>query len=564
MSQIVFYILSALLVIAPLIFSPRSSELFEFPKILVIYFFAALLLPLVIIKIYELKQKFKILNSKFLILVLSGIGVFLLSQILAFFFSIDQHVSLFGYYSRFNGGLFSLFSYLTIFFAALLYLNKKYVLSLLKITLGVAIIIALWTLPSHFGYDFICLIVLKQFNTACWTAQFIPEQRIFGTLGQPNWYATYLLISIFIALFFIVVKQGLFSKKYERINLIINIVVFLLLSIELIWTKSRAGLVAYLILAPVFAIGQLLINKKLRTKNEKGKATIKNAITQNAKYIKWLIIPIYLIVFISQLYPFISQRLHVYTFTPSRQTAKTVSNIQDPVSNAQDLTSKIQHPASSNVTASSDIRLVVWQGAWQLGLKHPLFGTGPETFAYSYYSTRPQTHNLTSEWNYVYNKAHNELLNYLANTGFIGLFSYLFMFAIFLIPAIYVLFKSKAPHFALDKVGASRGKQKSKVIRKNRIRLKKCTNNEAEYRAVQYALEDIIKHPDYLKGVETIEFKIDSNLVVQQLNGKFKVKNSKIREYVTEINFLLPQISIPIVFQLIPREQNLADELKYD
>ena len=59
--------------------------------------------------------------------------------------------------------------------------------------------------------------------------------------------------------------------------------------------------------------------------------------------------------------------------------------------------------------------------------KYPLFGTGVETFAYSYNFVRPLTHNLTSEWDYVYNKAHNEYFNYLATTGFIGLISYLFI-----------------------------------------------------------------------------------------------------------------------------------------
>ncbi|KKP86838.1 MAG: hypothetical protein UR89_C0013G0026, partial [Candidatus Roizmanbacteria bacterium GW2011_GWA2_35_8] len=86
---------------------------------------------------------------------------------------------------------------------------------------------------------------------------------------------------------------------------------------------------------------------------------------------------------------------------------------------------------NSGVTESLDIRKIVWKGAIDLGFKYPLFGTGLETFAYSYYFVRPSAHNLTSEWDYLYNKAHNEYLNYFATTGFTGLISYLIIIFIF-------------------------------------------------------------------------------------------------------------------------------------
>ena len=54
-----------------------------------------------------------------------------------------------------------------------------------------------------------------------------------------------------------------------------------------------------------------------------------------------------------------------------------------------------------------------------------MIGAGPETFAQAYYQYRPIEHNQTSEWELLYNKAHNEFLNYLATTGVFGLLSYL-------------------------------------------------------------------------------------------------------------------------------------------
>ena len=88
-------------------------------------------------------------------------------------------------------------------------------------------------------------------------------------------------------------------------------------------------------------------------------------------------------------------------------------------------------------TESGTIRKIVWQGAIQIWKNYPIFGTGVETFAYSYYKYRPAAHNLTSEWDYVYNKAHNEYLNFLANTGTVGLLSYLFLVG----TAIYLFIK---------------------------------------------------------------------------------------------------------------------------
>lgn len=79
------------------------------------------------------------------------------------------------------------------------------------------------------------------------------------------------------------------------------------------------------------------------------------------------------------------------------------------------------------ITNSANIRQLVWTGAFRLIQQYPLIGTGPETFAQSYYWTRPIEHNLTSEWNFLYNKAHNEYLNYAATTGLLGLFAYLFL-----------------------------------------------------------------------------------------------------------------------------------------
>lgn len=90
----------------------------------------------------------------------------------------------------------------------------------------------------------------------------------------------------------------------------------------------------------------------------------------------------------------------------------------------------------------------------------------------------------------------------------------------------------------------------------------RATNNEAEYEAVIFALQKI-KH---LYGKEKVkemefEFRLDSELVVNQLSGKFKIEEEKLQPLFLKIHNLKLDFG-PIVFVAIPREQNHhADEL---
>lgn len=82
------------------------------------------------------------------------------------------------------------------------------------------------------------------------------------------------------------------------------------------------------------------------------------------------------------------------------------------------------------------------------------------------------------------------------------------------------------------------------------------TNNEAEYQAAIFALKKI-KH---LIGGEKaekmeIEIKMDSELIVNQLNGKFKIKEKGLIPFFIEI-WNLKQDFGKVNFTHIPREEN--------
>lgn len=82
------------------------------------------------------------------------------------------------------------------------------------------------------------------------------------------------------------------------------------------------------------------------------------------------------------------------------------------------------------------------------------------------------------------------------------------------------------------------------------------TNNIAEYSAIAEALRWIKNNLDNLESLKMINFFMDSNLAVNQLNGLYKIKNSNIRIIYFEIKTIESEIKIPIIYKHIPREQN--------
>jgi ribonuclease HI len=79
------------------------------------------------------------------------------------------------------------------------------------------------------------------------------------------------------------------------------------------------------------------------------------------------------------------------------------------------------------------------------------------------------------------------------------------------------------------------------------------TNNVAEYTAVIEALQYCTSMNQKPK---TINFFLDSKLVVEQLNGNFKIKDSKLRELSLKIRILEQEVGGVITYHSIPREKN--------
>jgi ribonuclease HI len=82
------------------------------------------------------------------------------------------------------------------------------------------------------------------------------------------------------------------------------------------------------------------------------------------------------------------------------------------------------------------------------------------------------------------------------------------------------------------------------------------TNNVAEYRALLAGLTAA-----HERGVEEIEVVSDSELLVKQMRGEYKVKNATLRELVDEAHVLASRFR-GVTYTAVRREHNeLADRL---
>lgn len=99
--------------------------------------------------------------------------------------------------------------------------------------------------------------------------------------------------------------------------------------------------------------------------------------------------------------------------------------------------------------------------------------------------------------------------------------------------------------------------EKSQTIRKHSEYLgDKFTNNEAEYQAVIFALKKFkASFGKKLAKNSEVQIRADSELLVKQLNGKYKVLDSKIQSLFLEVWNLKFDFK-GVKFRLISREKN--------
>jgi len=99
--------------------------------------------------------------------------------------------------------------------------------------------------------------------------------------------------------------------------------------------------------------------------------------------------------------------------------------------------------------------------------------------------------------------------------------------------------------------------KKGDVLEQHGEKIGEKTNNQAEYQALIKGLQLAQKYQP-----RKLICLLDSSLVVNQLSGKFKVKNAGLRSLFFEAQKIMAQLKSEVVLKHISREKNtLADKL---
>ncbi len=366
--KIIEYGFYGLAFLVPLVFTTSTFELFEFPKMILVYLLTILIVAAFLVKsilLGELKLPRTPLNKP--------IAAFVLINILSTIFSIDRYTSIFGYYTRFNGGLLSLLCYVTLYYIFIGEMGKsgKKRGGFIKTLLFSSFFVSLYGILQHFGID-------KDY----WVQDV--QRRVFSTLGQPNWLAAFLVMVIPISLTYFLseAKKARFSSVARGSYYLLPIALY-----SAFWfTYSRSGLLGF-----GAAMGTFLIFLGRENLKRNWRPLVLMGLS-------WLLISA--LTFSSKI---------AFAATPSAQ------------------------PQQPSTGSTVQIRLAVWRGTLNLIKDHPFLGTGPETFGYSFLPYRPVELNQTAEWEFLYNKAHNEYLNIAACTGLLGLATYLWIIGKFVL-----------------------------------------------------------------------------------------------------------------------------------
>ncbi len=415
MRKTVVFFFHLIFLLVPLFFTAANDELFEFNKIILTYILTSLIFGVWIVRMI-LEKKLLWKKTSFDI----PIAIFYISQLLSTLFSIHQHTSIFGYYSRFNGGLLSITAYIVLYYAFINNVKRIEVKSLLGTLFLGATLSAFYAFMEHFGHSFSCLFITGNFDVACWIQDV--QSRVFGPFGQPNWLAAYLIMILPLAGTRLI---ELFSKPGIWWRLLFTGLIALYFS-TLLFTGSRSGLVglalgvvAYVVYMLIGLYRQHSLDAQQSVQQKKKKTTehTLRSILYSAGVGTVICLGL-IIIFGTPFTPKLSVIIGRLNKTPAPQT-------QQPTTTPTPAQSGTQLDVGGS--ESGDIRKVVWRGAIQVWKRYPIFGSGVETFAYSYYKDRPMEHNTLSEWDFLYNKAHNEFLNYLATTGTVGFTAYLLM-----------------------------------------------------------------------------------------------------------------------------------------
>ncbi len=105
-------------------------------------------------------------------------------------------------------------------------------------------------------------------------------------------------------------------------------------------------------------------------------------------------------------------------------------------------------------------------------------------------------------------------------------------------------------------IGATIKDGQGKLLARISQRIGIATNNQAEYRALIAALKEALE-----LGAKEVDIRLDSELVVKQLGGQYRVKNATLKPLFQAVKQLTERLEAFTITH-VPRRQNVeADRL---
>lgn len=344
----------------PLLFFPNVYTTFELAKVTIFKGAVVLLLILWLLK-YLLAGVWPMAEGRANRGLWLMLGLFCGLYLLAVVFSVAPDLSVFGWYPRFQG-LLTMVSYLI--FGAVIFFELRTPKQRERLILVLML-----------GFLAVCGVALLQ--------KFLPGflnfwndfafgGRIYGTMGHPNYLATYVVMIVPILV------ANIFGKKWQIFSAICLIVGFL----TLLFALSRAGFLAVFV--------SLLFCCIL------------------AAYRKWA----KKLLMVLAILPLLAGGFLWYII--AHQQAAWIQNT--PL--------LMRFTASEGSFPSIQIRLEIWPATVQQILARPLVGYGPETFAVSFPPFAPVSINTDPDAGEIPDRAHNEILDLAVQIGIPGMVAY--------------------------------------------------------------------------------------------------------------------------------------------
>lgn len=358
--------LLAMLIVVPLVFYTYTHDVFEFNKLTAFRIFTLLALLAFMARALLLGGVTLRASSLWPPIALVG-----LSSLLSTLWTNNLQTSIFGVYEDFEG-ILTIANYLLLWFLVHQFVrNLNEARKFLAAIVLAGVLAGGYGVAQNFGIDFIM-----------WNPNTYSASRLFGSLGNPNFLAAYLLMSLPVAFIFFLNLDRPRTKS-------LLLAAVMIMAVSILFTKSRGAL--YALVAETALFGLYLWYDGRRP----GSLWKQNR--------RWLMI-LGLLAGLTLFSPFVRSTI---TTTVTRTLA----------------TLDFKH---LKITP----RLYIWRSALQMIRDKPVLGSGLDTFQITFPKYRLAEY-WRLEWNGTPEKGHNFFLQIGATTGLLGLGAWLWLLAAF-------------------------------------------------------------------------------------------------------------------------------------